>query len=84
QQRAAVVSANFDGFDLGGRVLGITSSLEDLALDLEWEVGGQSREMDRSLASLRIALVLALFLVYVIMASTFESVVHPFVILFSV
>lgn len=34
--------------------------------------------------SLQLALLLAIFLVYVIMASTFESIVHPFVILVSV
>ena len=40
--------------------------------------------MERSLTSLQMALGLAVFLVYVIMASTFESTLHPFVILFSV
>ena len=51
---------------------------------LNWEMAGQSQEMDRSIRSLQLALALAVFLVYVIMASTFESVLHPFVILFSV
>jgi HAE1 family hydrophobic/amphiphilic exporter-1 len=39
--------------------------------------------MDEGLASLRFALLLAIFLVYVVMASQFESLVQPFVILFS-
>ena len=51
---------------------------------VEWNMGGQSQEMTRSLDSLGLALTLAIFLVYVIMASTFESMLHPFVILFSV
>jgi HAE1 family hydrophobic/amphiphilic exporter-1 len=51
---------------------------------VEWRLAGQNQEMERSLTSLQMALGLAVFLVYVIMASTFESTLHPFVILFSV
>jgi HAE1 family hydrophobic/amphiphilic exporter-1 len=40
--------------------------------------------MERSTRSLMFALALAIFLVYVVMASQFESLVHPFVILFSI
>ena len=86
QRRAAVVSANLEGMDLAS-----TTELIDLALaglelpeGYDWELAGQTLEMQRSLRSLAFALLLAVFLVYVIMASTFESLVHPFVILFSV
>jgi hydrophobic/amphiphilic exporter-1 (mainly G- bacteria), HAE1 family len=51
---------------------------------ITYEIGGQSKEMQASLQSLWMAMLLAIFLVYVIMASSFESIVHPFVILFSV
>ena len=54
------------------------------SLDLEWELAGQNREMQRSMGSMKLALGLAIFLIYVIMASTFESVLHPFVIMLSV
>ncbi|MBX2796965.1 MAG: efflux RND transporter permease subunit [Myxococcales bacterium] len=86
QQRAVVVSANLSGFDLGSAASSITAALSSLGLPdgLRWEVAGQSREMEASLGSLQFALGLAIFLVYVIMASTFESLIHPFVILFSV
>lgn len=86
QQRAVVVSANLSGFDLGNAADDIRSNLDAVPLDPEirWTVAGQSKEMQESLSSLRFALLLAVFLVYVIMASTFENVVHPFVILFSV
>jgi hydrophobic/amphiphilic exporter-1 (mainly G- bacteria), HAE1 family len=40
--------------------------------------------MQTSLQSLYFALMLAVFLVYVVMASQFESFLHPFVILFSI
>ncbi|RME20770.1 MAG: efflux RND transporter permease subunit, partial [Deltaproteobacteria bacterium] len=85
QRRAAVVTANIEGFDLSGRARAIADALTDLHLPTgSWEIGGQNREMERSLGSLQLALGLAIFLVYVIMASTFESILHPFVILFSV
>ena len=40
--------------------------------------------MQRSFDSLVLALTLAVFLVYLVMASQFESLLHPFVILFTV
>ena len=52
--------------------------------NMSWEIAGQSKEMERSLQSMQLALYLAVFLVYVIMASSFESLLHPFIILFSV
>ncbi len=86
QQRAVVVGANVEGFDLGSAAGRVEDSLAGLSLaeDMTWEVGGQSTEMEASLSSLQFALLLAVFLVYVIMASTFESIVQPFVILLSV
>ena len=47
-------------------------------------IGGQSEELDASTNSLIFALVLAIFLVYLVMASQFESLLHPFVIMFSI
>ncbi len=47
-------------------------------------VGGQSEELDASVKSLMFALGLAIFLVYLVMASQFESLLHPFVIMFSI
>ena len=85
QRRAAAVTANLDGFDLSGQADAISASLaSSLPQDVDWEIAGQNAELDRSRNSLLLALGLAIFLVYVIMASTFESVLHPFVILFSV
>lgn len=86
QQRAVVVTASVEGFDLGTAAGGIAEGLLDLRLPdgTEAVVAGQSAEMEASLASLQFALILAIFLVYVIMASTFEHIVQPFVILLSV
>ena len=84
QRRAVVISANMAGFDLSGTANRISDEIERMNLKSDWMIGGQNREMQRSLTSMQLALMLAIFLVYVIMASTFESVLHPFVILLSV
>ncbi len=85
QRRAAVITANLSGLDLGATARSIRERLDRMpwSAEVAHEVAGQSREMQRSMGSLAFALGLAVFLVYAIMASTFESLLHPFVILFS-
>ena len=48
------------------------------------QMAGQNKEMSSSFKSLQFALFLAIFLVYLVMASQFESFLHPFVILFTI
>jgi HAE1 family hydrophobic/amphiphilic exporter-1 len=86
QQRAVVIGANVAGFDLGSTSAEVARRLRGIPLGdgMVWRLGGQSTEMDESLASLQFALLLAVFLVYVIMASMFENLAQPFVILFTV
>lgn len=55
-----------------------------LPFGVTMQYGGQSEEMDRSYNSLLMALALAIFLVYLVMASQFESLLHPFIILLSI
>ena len=85
QERAALISADLVGFDLGNAAQDVDRALRDIRTpnDVHFEVGGQSREMEQSLGSLQFALLLAVFLVYIIMASQFESVTQPLVILFA-
>ncbi len=86
QQRAAVIRANLSGRDLGGA----TRDIERLIADspppatLSASMGGQNREIATSFRSLMLAVSLAIFMVYMVMASQFESFLHPFVILLSV
>ncbi len=86
QQRSAVVTANIQGIDLGTASGLIHDELGkmDFPLGFDFMISGQNEEMETSLQSLYFALVLAIFLVYVVMASQFESLVHPFVIMFTV
>ena len=81
--RGAEIMASLTGFDLGStqeRVLEALAQLE-LPRGIDTRPGGQKEEMERSLESLVLALLLAIFLVYFVMASQFESIVQPFVIL---
>ena len=55
-----------------------------LPQDVRIEMAGQDEELKLSFDSLKLALGLAVFLVYVVMAGQFESLIHPFVILTSV
>ncbi len=87
-QRAAVVSANLTGRDLNSVSEDIRAGLARLRPELPADVtvglGGQNEEIATSYRSLMFALSLAIFLVYLVMASQFESLVHPFIILFTV
>ncbi len=87
QQRAVVVTAEFEGLDLGGAARAIEETLGrklDLPAEYSAEVVGQKQEMEESIESLIQALALAIFLVYVVMAVQFESIVQPLIILFTI
>ena len=82
----AVVSANLVGRDLGSVSEEIAAALRAMHMPsgFDWHIGGQRQEMETSFGSMRLAIFLAVFMVYLVMASQFESLLHPFVILFSV
>lgn len=86
QQRSAVIMANITGRDLMTVSGDVYAALQEMDMppNFSFEITGQNKEMDVSLQSLRLALLLAIFMVYIVMASQFESFLHPFVILFSV
>lgn len=86
QQRCAVISANLEGRSLSSAVrdVGALMQATPLSRGVTWEMGGQNREMEVSFRSLRFALILAVFLVYLVMAATFESLIHPLIILFTI
>ena len=81
--RAFVLTAAGTGLDLGGLSQRIEASLASLVTpdEVTVQLGGQKREMDLAQRSMRFALLLALFLVYVVMACQFESLVQPLIIL---
>ncbi len=86
QERVAIIGANLRYGDLGSAVAEVRGILakNPLAAGVSVHIGGQSEELDASVNSLLFALGLAIFLVYLVMASQFESLLHPFVIMFSI
>ncbi|MGA0028296.1 MAG: efflux RND transporter permease subunit, partial [Steroidobacteraceae bacterium] len=86
QERVAIVSANLAEGDLGGALVELDRIVQSIspAPGIDLQVGGQSEEMQGSFRSLEFTLIMAVFLVYLVMASQFESLLHPFVILLTI
>ncbi|RZA28625.1 MAG: efflux RND transporter permease subunit, partial [Lysobacteraceae bacterium] len=86
QVRVAIVSANLRDIDLGAAVSEVRQMVaaESLGAGIGMHIGGQGEELAESVKALLFAFGLAVFLVYLVMASQFESLLHPFVILFTI
>ncbi|HQZ32107.1 MAG TPA: efflux RND transporter permease subunit [Arenimonas sp.] len=86
QSRVAVVSSSLRYGDLGSAVQEVRDLVGDnpLGTDVSMAIGGQGEELRASINSLVFAFALAIFLVYLVMASQFESLLHPFVIMFTI
>ncbi len=86
QERAAIITANVAYGDLGAAAAIADEIIRATPMPngISAMVSGQSEEMQDSFRSLQFALALAVFLVYLVMASQFESLIHPFVILFTI
>lgn len=86
QERTVIVTANIfkRGLDkVIDDVKKVLSNL-DLAEGYIIKLGGESEQMQESFKSLSFALIMAVVLVYMIMASIFESLWQPFIIMFTV
>jgi len=88
QARVVTVSANIHGRDLGSVVKDIKNRIVDIEKGLPsgyfTEFGGQYEQMQEAFVIIAGAFALATLLVYMIMASQFESFLHPFVIMFTI
>ena len=86
QERVALISANVAYGDLGAAAAEAQSIIDRTPMppDITTVVAGQNEEMVESFRSMQFALLLAVFLVYLVMASQFESLIHPLVILFTI
>ena len=86
QTRVISLMADVRGRSLGQTLGMLENRLESVRLSgtERIKVAGAREEMRASYKSLILAIALALMLVYMIMASQFESLIHPLIILFSV
>jgi len=86
QSRVAILSADLTNRSLGAVVKDIETYFQENPppAGIVFEMGGQNQEMDTSFKSMLFAIGLAIFLVYLVMAATFENLLHPFIIMFTI
>ncbi|HHW11464.1 MAG TPA: efflux RND transporter permease subunit [Firmicutes bacterium] len=86
QERVVNISAALSGRDLNSAVLEINEKIQAYPLPAGYsiEMGGEAEEMVNAFRDLVLALLLAVAFVYMIMASQFESLLQPFIIMFTV
>lgn len=86
-RRVALVQANIAQGSLGGAVKKINETLRSQIkwpADMNFAITGQNEEFEHSKGSLYLALGLSMFLVYVIMAAQFESLLQPLIIMLTI
>jgi HAE1 family hydrophobic/amphiphilic exporter-1 len=86
QRRFGTLSVSAAGVDLGKLTSSVQAAIADLGLPpgFSMEIGGSAQDMQESFANLAWALLAACVLVYMVMASQFESLIEPFVIMFTI
>lgn len=84
RRRQVTVLANLEGLALGDAITQIDSISKDVLLPgVRSELGGRAKNLAQSMGYMLEALILAVILIYLILASQFESFVHPLTIMFS-
>ncbi len=86
QQKSAVITGNISGISLDDAKEQVLSKVQsiDRPPDCSIYLAGQSMEQDVAFSSMIFAIFLAIFLVYLVMASQFESFKKPFIIMFTI
>jgi HAE1 family hydrophobic/amphiphilic exporter-1 len=86
QQRMVTVAGTIVDRDLGSIVADLRTKVQDISRPRGYEIvfGGEYEEQEEAFQAMSFAALLALALVYMVMAAQFESLRHPFIILFSI
>ncbi|KPJ72138.1 MAG: acriflavin resistance protein [Planctomycetes bacterium DG_20] len=86
RERILTVSANIAGRDLGSVVADMREGLKDVPVPRGFAVvfGGDYEEQQKAFRELLLSIVLAIVLVYIVMACQYESLIDPFVVMFAV
>jgi CzcA family heavy metal efflux pump len=86
QQRLVEVTANVAGRDLGSVSNDIQNKLDQMNIPLGFEIKqtGNVEQQQKTFRDLGLAFALAILLVYVVMASQFQSFIDPFIIMFTI
>lgn len=86
QERIALISANISGRDMGSIIGDIKERLESVPVPRDFSIvfAGDYEEQQEAFNELMLSFILALILVYMVMACQYESLRDPFVVMFSV
>jgi len=86
QERIITVYADISGRDMGSVLADARERLRSIPVPRDFSIifAGDYEEQKEAFRELLLSLTLALLLVYMIMASLYESIVDPFVVMFSV
>lgn len=86
QERLVRVNIDVGGRDLQSVTAEVQAVLRGMSLpnDFRLEIGGVAEEQQESFMYLGLALLVAMLLTYMVMASQFESLIDPFVIIFTI
>ncbi|MBW2063074.1 MAG: efflux RND transporter permease subunit, partial [Deltaproteobacteria bacterium] len=86
QERKITIAADVIDRDIGSVIRDIQASLKDMPLPEGYfiDYGGSYQDMKDTFSSLAFALIIAIILVYMIMAAQFESLAQPFIVMFTV
>ncbi len=86
QERIVTVSADISGRDMGSVLADIRQRLQSVPVPRDFTIGfgGDYEEQQKSFRELLLSCILALVLVYMVMACQYESLRDPFVVMFSV
>ncbi|HOY85473.1 MAG TPA: efflux RND transporter permease subunit [Candidatus Syntrophosphaera sp.] len=86
QERMIDISANHTGRNLSAVVRDIQARLDKIPLPLGYsvEIAGDYKQQQESFREMLIGLILAIILIYMVMASQFESIKDPMVVMGSV
>ncbi len=86
QERVVTVSANVSERDMGSIITDIRAELRDVPVPRGFSIvfGGEYEEQQEAFGELLLGFILALVLVYMVMACQYESLRDPFVVMFSV
>jgi HAE1 family hydrophobic/amphiphilic exporter-1 len=86
QERIITIDANFTGRDMGSVISDIRAGLRSIPVPKDFAIlfGGDYEEQQKAFHELLLGFILAILLVYLVMAGQFESFRDPFVVLFSI
>jgi HAE1 family hydrophobic/amphiphilic exporter-1 len=86
QERLVTVSADISGRDMGSVLAELSGLLRNVPVPPDFSItfGGDYEEQQKSFHELLLSCILAIILVYMVMACQYESLRDPFVVMFSV